>query len=500
MDTIEVASYNMSFAADLDKAMGSEKHRGAANMLLDKTKSVKTGWFNALEKVKQFVRENKDNAFVIGMQEMNNIYNLAKNDNTPVRDEEEKKLYTSLEQSNSIKQMDKYLSTIEKPNNHKFAKTGVQYVVSQLQEIAPDITINYHFNGVKSGNPASYTFPSLLTVWNSTLGNMIYNETLDLCVEHNLTDTYEQREASGRPFTIIFTDEGYTFINLHGINKNGHSKHYIEWLKAFIPKKLTELPSKLTELPESEVVVPDFDIHKLIIMGDFNDPLNNLKSLTLNDTEFSYGASVVKSCCYNYNSSCSDKLKELGGKICETNDVDDDDGTWYVIKPDTTDPTELKLWEIYLAHYGDNLKTYKKYFVIDVQYGQCPILHYMGPTEKDLAIIKTMDETVIYSSAREMADSRGDVKNYNYTGDYILLPTDVLAGRQLAIYDRPVVTKGNASDHEMVRFIPVSAELGGGKNKTRRANRIRRSTRIRCNKTIRNKTHRNRRNTTNKKY
>ena len=68
------------------------------------------------------------------------------------------------------------------------------------------------------------------------------------------------------------------------------------------------------------------------------------------------------------------------------------------------------------------------------------------------------------------------------------MPTKVLGDRQLAIYDGPEITKGHASDHEMVHIPSTSTELGGGKNKTRRVN-----------KTIRNKTHRNRRNNTNKK-
>ena len=68
---VVAASYNMSFAADLNNHnLGSEKHRSFTNK--EQLGSARAGWFNALEKVKLFVTNN-DN-FVIGMQEMNNYF------------------------------------------------------------------------------------------------------------------------------------------------------------------------------------------------------------------------------------------------------------------------------------------------------------------------------------------------------------------------------------------------------------------------------------------
>lgn len=43
MTIISAASYNMSFIADLNLIMNSEKHRCIANITIDDTKSVKAG-------------------------------------------------------------------------------------------------------------------------------------------------------------------------------------------------------------------------------------------------------------------------------------------------------------------------------------------------------------------------------------------------------------------------------------------------------------------------
>ena len=476
---VVAASYNMSFAADLNNHnLGSEKHRSFTNK--EQLGSARAGWFNALEKVKLFVTNN-DN-FVIGMQEMNNYFKIQKS-NSYLKEPTE--------------QMEEYTTEPEAPAKH----TGVHHVVSELQKIKKNI--QYHFSGV---NGFGGTFPSLLTVWDSALGSLVKFDTVDLCVMHNdeqsmgNNEEYKKemnQELSGRPFTIITTDKGYTFINLHGINKNGHSVHYTNWLRKFI-RDITVFRYMI-------------NMDKLIIMGDFNDPQNYIKDLKLLDKKFSYGLdNVIKSCCYNYNSSCNDELMKSGVVIAETNKVVDN-GVPHIVKHDTKDDLEQKLWVKYFSKYaGANDGVLKKgweylqYFQIHIYYRQCPILVFNqqlfhdnnidkledvvanGKTitkiRSDLDVIfKSFDESVGYSSARTM-DEQGNIANYKFTGDYIFMSDALLNGRKLAIYNGPMETVGKASDHEMVYIGTPETSRGGG------------------NRTRRNKNQRNRTRRINKKY
>lgn len=441
MPIISAASYNMSLVADLNLIMNSEKHRCTANTTIDDTKSIKAGWLNSLEKVKAFVIDHKHGDFVIGMQEMNNYYKLT---SLSLRD--------NFYLEDPIKQMNRYNAN-RPESTDRYARTGVQYIVSELQKLSKSKDeIKYHFGGV---NGSFDTFPSLLTVWNARLGDAKYTETVDLCVEHNkfieendkdsIYNDKANQEQSGRLSTIILTTMGYTFINLHGINKYGHSAHYTNWLKDFIVKKISE--------------TKNIDANKLIIMGDFNDPHNYIKKLTLLDTSFSYGSSVIKSCCYNYTSSCSYKLAQLGLKICQAQEpAVVDNGVPRRIKPFTRNELENELWNVYLQNY-DTLAEYIKYFEIHIYYNQCPILVFNEQLYKCLhndiiepnvkKIVQLLDETVPYSSARIMGD-RGDVKNYKFTGDYVFMSNILRNNRKLDIFNGPTDTIGKASDHEMV--------------------------------------------------
>jgi len=129
MAQLVAASYNMSFAADQNKIIGSEKHRCQANtgILIHgyDTNRAKSGWLNSLEKVTHFVtKANELHApFVVGMQEMNNVFFLYNKD-------------ANIHLKSPREQM-----TIWKAQKDLFTpdqqKLGVHYVVSELTTLYP---------------------------------------------------------------------------------------------------------------------------------------------------------------------------------------------------------------------------------------------------------------------------------------------------------------------------------------------------------------------------
>jgi hypothetical protein len=265
--------------------------------------------------------------------------------------------------------------------------------------------------------------PTLLTVWNHVKLGPKSN------IYCNDIGTFGEYAAIGpmhlgRPISIIQTAGGYTLINLHAPNLPADSLAGCPILRRAIQHFVSQSGFEIN---------PD----KVFVMGDFNDPHNAIKSsspLVLNEINLNHSTTDKKtlSCCYNFNSSCEDDLYN---------------------------PTDAE------ADRGDGL--------------------IASPRE---CFIKRVDDKAVderlSGNARSLGQ-RGELKNYKFTGDYVLGQNIV---ESLSIFrptPRPVSLE---SDHEFViatfsdapiknnnmrRGYNANNEMGqgGGRRKKTRKNR-----------------------------
>jgi hypothetical protein len=227
----------------------------------------------------------------------------------------------------------------------------------------------------------------------------------------------------GRPLLIILTDKNYLLINLHAPNKQDDSLNNYDIIKKRIENKINEfLQNNSIEIPEKNIFV----------VGDFNDRYNGLNknrdtqnkaynelSLVLKGKKvpLTFNGEAPKSCCYNWDSSCSDKRKNIYK------------GNSKAVTCNTTE-------DIVLAGPDNNIKK------------------------------------------RKSMSDEGNLNNYRYTGDYCFgyTPTDILQ-----IYNPENRTVSNESDHELVYagFEIDSSEqdvvnnVTGGKRKTEKISKRR---------------------------
>ena len=385
-----IASYNMSFASDLGINIGSEKHfisdsrKRATALGLEN--GGRSSWERAAQLVRHFWTNNAENHHpsAIGLQEMNT-------------------------------------SAIVKVGNPQFAGGD-----ERLAAVLEDLNLEFYSASVP-GNGGS---PTLVTVWDrNKLGVRTHVYFADLGLEESFVvenkNPAEFNSHRGRPITIVFTEWGFTLINLHGPNISAQSHtHHMEKLRAAINRHVGLF------VANSGVQI---NPHKLFVMGDFNDPFNAInrnEPLVVHDIPVHYntvadGLRRVKSCCYNFNSACPE-------------------GDW---NPDN------------IRHVrGDGL-------VADEQ--EC----YIVENDNDRALNQRLGG-LVKSTATNMLNgqnipemsvgARGHLANYRFTGDYAM---GVNVVESLQTY-RPVEPEfrqdvSMESDHEMVYATFASPVVGG---------------------------------------
>ena len=247
-----IASYNMSFASDMGKIMGSEKHfiLNGLTELGEVGKNQRKLWENAREFVFRFFTE-VPTASACGLQEMN------------VRE----KVPTA---------------------------GGIEGIKEQLSTI-PDLAFFECVTTTPHGSP------TVLTIWNTAkLGDV----TSKFCGDLGEFPGYAALgpQHKGRPISIIHTTNGVTLVNLHAPNVPSDSLKGSPILREAITATIARCG-----------FADRIDPKKLFIMGDFNDPYNAIRSsqpLVIGGMPLNHSTSDVKtlSCCYNFNSSCPDSL------------------------------------------------------------------------------------------------------------------------------------------------------------------------------------------------
>ena len=251
------------------------------------------------------------------------------------------------------------------------------------------------------GQRTPFGVPTLLTIWDP---EKLGIETDNYCADLN----YDPPKQTGRPISIVKTEKGFVLINLHAPNSLTQSKDGMKQLRKAINEHLTE----------SKIVV---EANKLFVMGDFNDPLHGINEdepLKVAGHILKTGSKDIKSCCFNFNSSCESNLFNNTNESA-TKTVND--------------------------------------VILVAEPMSCFIRKSSNPAE---------NQNVPKSAPQELG-TRGLLKNYRFTGDYVLGHTVM---RPLKIY-RPDEFKHNGysleSDHEMVYATFSDGHAGGKRSKTR---------------------------------
>ena len=275
--TTVLVSYNMSFASDAGMSVSENKFLNYPSemsfLAQNQTEDKRLFWKNAAGMLFRFIGEMSESKLIIGLQEMNKTEDSAETGSS-------------------------YIAT-NIPQNFFYVTDEV--VVAPTQK------------------------PALMTIWDESFGDLVYNQIYELAQKiesadgsynSNLpfpSDNYAGQFAlkepkissinqPGRPIMFTYTTNGYLLINIQATNVATDSAAGYASQLLLIQDKFA-LFSKL--LVSKNKVVPSAD--KIFVMGDFNDRYNGLKNeLVLGPgITLRFDGKAPLSCCHNLDSSCS---------------------------------------------------------------------------------------------------------------------------------------------------------------------------------------------------
>jgi len=169
--------------------------------------------------------------------------------------------------------------------------TGSAIIRQKLKEINP--YIDMITEEIDSGKSK----PALCCIWDT--------KKLGLAVK---TEISNHRS----PILTVYTTKGYLLVVLH----NRHLEHHNDDLEHHnLLDFRKNLNYKINNFSEDLKLYKD----RIFICGDFNDKYDALQTLYLtNNITLKYKGAAPKSCCHNWNSSCSDSrytpITNIGGK------------------------------------------------------------------------------------------------------------------------------------------------------------------------------------------
>ena len=510
MTEVKIATYNTSFASDLGRIVGSEKH------FLYRTKQLKNPrqfFENSIKHAIDWCNTNGPTWGAIGFQEMN-----TPEANPPPN----------------------YYNDLKKPNT----ELGVNYTVQKfIDEVGDNI------RAVPGVVELPFGSPTVLTIWNTTVfgelkgsgtsGNTTNNSSKKILQKYvyvsdmetqTIIDEYKDngkekllginpKPQKGRPILIILTEKNgknYLLVNLHGPNRQpGNVKLQMKLTKFCIQKHINNalIMFDLKNIPANT-----------FIMGDFNGFFTNEEPFTLSDKTFSAvkdGNQLPLSCCYNFNSSCPVEMRS--GAFREL--FNSDKGKLKTYNASSVNNLRMRPEITYLFGTKDaieykfakgitNSSYLKKRKINNITPFLEIFINPKGTTEgesekfdlnRDLFQVSSVDhECVIVRSEDKSRDQSldGKARDMGDRGkkDYYVLPGDFVLGPEGAVIESAEIVKGKEesdgvsirSDHEMVcvtfKLVEDTTPQPGGrrgkKNRTKkkRVNTSKKSKRKNLNK------------------
>lgn len=127
-------------------------------------------------------------------------------------------------------------------------------------------------------------------------------------------NVFDNTKQNGRPLLIVVTEKNYVFISAHGaqdpkvlseVTDDGKKKT-IETMKAFNNSIRTLNVKHIQETVTNHLSTHEIIPAELFLMGDLNDRFDAITSFDIGGLHLKYNGKAPKSCCHNWDSSCSD--------------------------------------------------------------------------------------------------------------------------------------------------------------------------------------------------
>ena len=395
MSDILVGTYNMSFAGDagLDPNRPGVFESEAAFHKTNMSADKRQFWINALENVKKFV--NEPTAGFIGFQEINK---------TPDGSATGSGALTS----------------------------AIKLVKGTFEVITEEIVVS------------PFVKPAITIAWDTAkLGGHSRHEIKDL--DYVPTEPNTNKQA-GRPMLMVLTDKGYLLISLHAPN-------YPPTYTGEFPDLRTTINSNIKAFMGDKAI----DSNKVFIVGDFNDRFDALQTITLeNGTDLKYQGKAPRSCCHNWDSTCTVGRFEKKSGLSKRNSRDDI-GT---CKPPT-----------YQDMIDQGKLTVEKFTEIKEASKAAANKAEANGKPRPKVIVETDTIALAGPGLRFELGSEGNIENYRYYSDKVF---GAKPAGNIRIFPGGRAGASKESDHEMVvaEFnIPDAATAGGRRRTHRKTNR-----------------------------
>jgi hypothetical protein len=118
-------------------------------------------------------------------------------------------------------------------------------------------------------------------------------------------------EKKGRPTLMVVTQNNYVFISTHGTNAKldttqDPSTLLTNFNTEIVKNNKTKVENEINKRL-SELQLNSFNVSDIFVMGDLNDRFDAIKEFNIAKKKLIYNGDAPRSCCYNWDSSCSEK-------------------------------------------------------------------------------------------------------------------------------------------------------------------------------------------------
>ena len=272
---IVVGTYNMSFASDQGKAIGSEmkflrrqveKHQNVTQEIEDAKEGKSDEEF---EKMKKEMEKSKDSK--VNRTYWNNALAHLENfitNHTP--------LAVGLQEMNLTDGR---------------SRTGTGAVENMLNERFKDEYVIY-------SKEVSFQFgcPAVSLIVNTNLAGEIKPENIEVKDNEKQLDGKLAKKFGGRPILMALTEKNILLVSMHGMQHPSNGRNYDKFNTDMIKGNKEELESLVKTFLGDRKPVAAY------IMGDFNDRYDSITKFNFEFGDATYSGESPASCCHNFDS------------------------------------------------------------------------------------------------------------------------------------------------------------------------------------------------------
>ena len=159
-----------------------------------------------------------------------------------------------------------------------------------------------------------------VTTYNAGI-SIIFNKTvagkvLKQAIVDNLNQLNGPNPEGGRPLLMVYTENGYLFVNMHGAQDatlGNYEKNFNRYMEENNKNFLQDEVNKflIDPINSENNITPKH----IFIMGDFNDRYDAIEDFTIKGVKVTYKGVSPKSCCHNWDSMGNNKRDPDGNTI-----------------------------------------------------------------------------------------------------------------------------------------------------------------------------------------